>query len=140
MFYTRIPYSRRVIKVLPPIIEKLLTPCALAYWIMDDGQYVKNGGLTLCTDNFTSRVYDRPRVGYKLAQCPPPGRGRLEVAALKTILENKYGLLCTLHNKKGKDRIYISFYQPEVGNRSLPFLKALVLPYMHPNFKYKLDK
>lgn len=78
MFYTRIPNSRRVIKVLPPMIEKLLTPCALAYWIMDDGQYVKNGGLTLCTDNFTSR----------------------EVAVLKTILENKYGLLCTLHNKK----------------------------------------
>lgn len=78
---------------------------------MDDGQYVKNGGLTLCTDNFTSR----------------------EVAVLKTILESKYGLLCTLHNKKGNDRIYIS-------GRSLPLLKTLVLPYMHPNFKYKLDK
>jgi len=26
---------------------------AAAYWICDDGQFVKNGGITLCTDNYT---------------------------------------------------------------------------------------
>jgi hypothetical protein len=78
---------------------------------MDDGQYVKNGGLTLCTDNFTLQ----------------------EVNVLKSVLENKYGLLCSLHNKKGNYRIYIS-------GHSLSVLKQLVLPYVHPNFRYKLDK
>lgn len=31
LFYTSIPNSRRVIKVLPSMIDELLTPCALAY-------------------------------------------------------------------------------------------------------------
>nr|QCI56447.1 hypothetical protein [Hypsizygus marmoreus] len=36
-------------KVIPLNIAEHLTPRSLAFWIMDDGQHVKNGGLTLCT-------------------------------------------------------------------------------------------
>lgn len=111
MFYTRVPGTRRVLKVLPSNIAELLTPRALAFWIMDDGQYVRRGGVTLCTDNFT------------LA----------EVNTLKQVLETKYGLICTLHNKKGNKRIYIS-------GKSLPRLAGIVGPYMHPDFMYKLAK
>lgn len=78
---------------------------------MDDGQYVKNGGLTLCTDNFTTE----------------------EVFLLKEVLESKYNLVCTLHNKKDNLRIYIS-------GKSLPNLTQIVGPYMHPSFDYKLMK
>jgi hypothetical protein len=78
---------------------------------MDDGQYVKNGGLTLCTDNFTSE----------------------EVQRLKLILESKYGLICTLHKKNNNQRIYLS-------GKSMPVLLNLVRPYMHTSFMYKLMK
>jgi len=78
---------------------------------MDDGQYVKNGGLTLCTDNFTAD----------------------EVLQLKSILESKYGLICTLHKKNHNQRIYIS-------GKSLPKLVEIVGPFVHPSFKYKLMK
>jgi LAGLIDADG DNA endonuclease family len=47
---------------------------------MDDGQEVKNGGVTLCTDSFTFE----------------------EVDLLKAALESKFNILTTIHNKKGK--------------------------------------
>jgi len=39
-------------KIIPTNIGELLTPRSLAFWIMDDGQQVKRGGVTLCTDSF----------------------------------------------------------------------------------------
>src|SRR5258708_28818181 len=41
-------------KVVPRNIADHLTPISLAFWIMDDGQQVKRGGVTLCTDSFNS--------------------------------------------------------------------------------------
>ena len=105
--------NKKTKKIIPNNIEELFTPISLAYWIMDDGQFNgKNIGLTLCTDSFN---YD-------------------EVLILKTILENKFKLKCSIHNKniqKNHYRIYIS-------NTSLPLLQSLVSNYMHPSFKYKI--
>lgn len=39
-------------KIIPSNIAEHLTPRSLAFWIMDDGQQVKRGGVTLCTDSF----------------------------------------------------------------------------------------
>ena len=39
-------------KVIPSNIADHLTPRSLAFWIMDDGQQVKTGGVTLCTDSY----------------------------------------------------------------------------------------
>jgi hypothetical protein len=81
---------------------------------MDDGQYVKRGGITLCTDSFSMG----------------------EVLLLKSVLEDKYGLQCTIHNKnpeKGHYRIYIS-------GKSLPVLRELVREFIHPSMAYKLGK
>ena len=33
----------------------------LDYWIMDDGQRVKRGGVTLCTDNFNADLVETLR-------------------------------------------------------------------------------
>jgi hypothetical protein len=41
-------------KVIPKNIGDYLTPRSLAFWIMDDGQQVKKGGVTLCTDSYNS--------------------------------------------------------------------------------------
>lgn len=39
-------------KVIPSNFGDHLTPRSLAFWIMDDGQRVKRGGVTLCTDSY----------------------------------------------------------------------------------------
>jgi len=62
-------------KILPLGLQQYLTPRALAFWICDDGQLVKGGGITLCTDNYT------------LA----------EVELLIQILVNLYNAKCSIH-------------------------------------------
>nr|QBM31613.1 hypothetical protein [Arthrobotrys musiformis] len=104
--------STKYVKIVPPCIKELLTPGALAFWLQNDGQHVKNGGVTLCTDNYT---YD-------------------DVQLLKSVLENKYKLKCTIHNKnpnKGYFRIYIS-------GKSLHVLQPLVVDYFHQSMLYKI--
>ena len=41
-------------KRIPNNISEHLTERGLAHWIMDDGQRVSRGGVTLCTDSFNS--------------------------------------------------------------------------------------
>jgi hypothetical protein len=103
-------------KIIKSDIEKYLDPVALAYWICDDGQLVKRGGITLCTDSYTLP----------------------EVELLIQILENKYKLKCTIHIKKGISgneyhRIYI-------GRKSLYEIKPLLISHMHKYFLYKLHE
>jgi hypothetical protein len=74
-----------IVKGLPFNIEELLTPLALSYWIMDDGQapsISKNGkiqqGLTICTDSYSEE----------------------QVIILKEILIRKFDLIVTTHKKR----------------------------------------
>jgi hypothetical protein len=82
---------------------------------MDDGMFVKNGGITLCTDNFT---YE-------------------EVFKLKTVLENKFNLICTIQIKKSSNRSK-SYNRIYISSKSLNLLKDLVFKYLHPSMYYKL--
>jgi hypothetical protein len=70
-------------KMIPSNISELLTLRGLAFWIMDDGQQVKKGGLTLtlCTDSFNSE----------------------EISLLRKALENNFNLITSIHTKKGKN-------------------------------------
>lgn len=77
-------------KIIPSNIAEYLTPRSLAFWIMDDGQQVKKGGVTLCTDSFKSS----------------------EVAIIREALQKNFNLTTTIHLKKGQndviyERIYI---------------------------------
>jgi hypothetical protein len=102
------------IKVLPLDIEKHLNPITLAHWICDDGQLVKKGGITLCTDNYT------------LA----------EVELLIKALANRYNLECSIHYKKGKaEKIYHRIY---IKKNSLNSIKPIIIPYVYKSFIYKL--
>lgn len=69
------------IKCIPPIeiIFDLLTPIALAFWIMGDGES-HHSGLRLCTNSFTL----------------------IDVVKLINILQVKYQLDCTLYIKVNK--------------------------------------
>jgi hypothetical protein len=81
---------------------------------MDDGQLVKNGGITLCTDNYTLD----------------------EVDLMIKALMDRYNLKCSIHYKKGKsERVYYRIY---IGKKSFDELKPLILPHVIPSFQYKL--
>ena len=97
-------------KVISPKIEKYITPLALAVLIMDDGGWAKPG-VRIATNSF------------KLQQ----------VEWLTEILRNKYSLNCTVQKIKTIDQ-----YSIYIMASSIPTLRKLILPYLHPSMYYKL--
>jgi len=99
-------------KILPPLVVlmDILTPEALAHVIIGDGTRHGNG-LVLCTDSFSVE----------------------EVSRLMTVLYVRYDIDSTLRIHKGKPQIYIR-------TSSMPTLRNLVRPHMHPSFMYKLGE
>lgn len=97
------------IKIVPTDIYNLLTPIALAHWIMGDGAKSGNG-LLLCTDCFILT----------------------DIIMLVNVLTIRYNLICSLH-KCGSNqyRIYIS-------SKSKKRLHDLVSHHMVPSMLYKL--
>lgn len=97
------------IKTVPYNIYELLTPIALAHWIMGDGAK-RNKGLVLCTDSFPIT----------------------DVIKLSNVLRIKYGLNTTITGfNNNKPRIYIL---PD----SMRQLVKIVKPYILNTFWYKL--
>jgi hypothetical protein len=82
---------------------------------MDDGQHVKNGGITLCTDNYNL----------------------LEVNTIIKALSSRYNLDCTIHNKKGgkEGKIYHRIY---IKKNSYNKLKPFIKDHIDSSFLYKL--
>ena len=97
---------------LPSWIEQYLSPVALAIWIMDDGTWIKDRGIKLCTDNFTLSevkfLVDILTTKYKL-----------KLSIVKTGILNQYGI-----------------YIPK---SNLHILVPIVSPFMHPFFRYKIN-
>ena len=111
-FYPSSPTGKVGKKVIPTWIEEYLSPLALAIWIMDDGTWIKDRGLKLCTNFFTLK----------------------ETKFLVSILENKYNLKLAIHSAGAIDQ-----YNIYIPKKNMPILIPLVLPYMHPYFLYKLN-
>ena len=93
-----------------------MTPGSLAYWVMDDGQQVKRGGVTLCTDSFNSE----------------------EISVLREALKTNFDLITSIHTKKGSsgstfERIYIN-------KNSLESVKPNLMEYMHDSMLYKINE
>lgn len=106
--YNNLFYKNKI-KVLPEDIFNLLTPVALAHWIMGDGAY-KSHDLILCTDSFSI----------------------LEVVKLINVLIIRYELECKIHfHTSTQPRILIR-------QRSMLKLKNIVLKYMHYSMLYKI--
>lgn len=96
-------------KVVPDNIADYLDMEALAYWICDDGQAVTRGGVTLCTDSFSSH----------------------EIQVLRDALMSNFNLATTLHRKKKWDRIYI-------GKPGLYAIRPQLKKYVHPLHLHKI--
>ena len=96
------------IKTVPTDLS-LLTPIALAHWIMQNGSRGTSRGLYICTDSFTQS----------------------EVQRLVDYLTDRYKIRCTIHKINGRYRIYILA-------KSVQVVVDLILPYMHETMLYKL--
>ena len=95
-------------KVVPSGLFDLLTPLALAIWLMDDGG-ADFAGLNLQTHNFELE----------------------EIERLGVVLAKRFGLGSTTRANKGRWIIYIPASQ--VGT-----LRSLVEPHILPELRYKL--
>lgn len=92
-----------------PLDLSLLTPLAIAHWVMQDGSRGTSKGLYLCTDNF---VY-------------------ADVQRLGQYLNYKYNIKCSIHKAGNNYRIYILV-------KSVDTVKNLIIPFMHSTMTYKL--
>lgn len=96
------------VKIVPKDLS-LLTPIALAHWIMQDGSRTTSKGLYLCTDSFSEA----------------------EVIHLTKYLKDRYKISCSIHKANGRFRIYILA-------KSVPIISNIVAPFMHKSMLYKL--
>ena len=92
-----------------------MTVRGLAHWIQDDGQHVKTGGVTLCTDSFNKE----------------------EISILREALSTNLNLVTTIHKKKlpsgsETERIYIN-------KDSLDAIKPDLVPHLHDSMLYKVN-
>ena len=101
-------------KIVPKNISDHFTPRSLAFWIMDDGQHVHRGGITLCTDCFNSEEIDN----------------------LREALTKNFDLETTIHNKKGKNGAY--YKRIYIKKDSFENFKHLLVPHMHESMLYKI--
>ena len=104
-------------KIIPSNIGDHLTEKSLAFWIMDDGQQVKRGGLTLCTDNYKHE----------------------EIEILRNVLKENFNLNSSIHNKKSNnnDSVYERIY---LSKQSFENLKPSLIPHMHETMLYKINE
>lgn len=98
------------VKIVPVDIIEYLDPVALAHWISGDGEYKASGGLVLCTNAFTIQ----------------------EVVRLINVLIVRYGLDCTLREKKPGQ------YLIHIKKNSMDELRSIVKQHMVPSMLYKI--
>jgi hypothetical protein len=101
-------------KVIPTNMADHLTHRSLAFWIMDDGQQVKNGGVTLCTDSYNS----------------------YEINILREAIKAKFKLETSIHTKKRSDNIYERIY---INKNNLEDIKPSLLEHLHTSMYYKIN-
>lgn len=99
-------------KVIPVNIYDLLTPIVLAHLIMGDGKS-RTSGLVLCTNSFTVK----------------------DVVRLMNVLIIRYRIECLLRLKKQNNKVEYLIY---IRQASMPILRSIVTPYLHPSMYYKL--
>jgi hypothetical protein len=103
-------------KIIPHNIADHLTARSLAFWIMDDGQQVKRGGVTLCTDSYSTG----------------------EIIILREALKKNFNLEISIHNKKGaNDAIYERIY---IKKDELENIKPSLKSHMHESMLYKINE
>lgn len=104
-------------RIIPELLD-YFTPISLAFLIMDDGGWVAGSkSVRIATNNFTLQ----------------------EMELLVMTFKSKFNLDCTVQ-KLSKSKVNPSKdkYSLYIKVVSLPRLRELVVPYMHPSMLYKL--
>lgn len=102
------------IKIIPNNIYDILTPVALAHWIMGDGQASRHG-LVLCTNSYSCQ----------------------DVVKLINVLMIRYRIECTIHLKRRQNqKIEYLIY---IKQASMPLLRSVIIPYLCTSMYYKLN-
>jgi ubiquinol-cytochrome c reductase cytochrome b subunit len=102
-------------KIINKEIEYYITPLSLAVWIMDNGGWVKHG-VRISTNAFTYS----------------------EVELLTQILFRKFGLLTSIQKltKIHEENVYM--YSIYIKSGSIPLLRKIIQPFIHPTMLYKI--
>ena len=111
VFYADLFYKNKK-KIVPPFLFEHFNQISLAYWFMDDGslkRYKTTQAFILCTDSFSKD----------------------EVLFLGSMLKLKYNIHVNYHKQRDNYRIY-------VPTKHFQDFSSLILPFLHPNFNYKL--
>lgn len=117
-FYRHQFYNSNGKKIIPKILNKILTPKSIAYWFMDDGSLKskQSKGIILNTHNFS----------------------KTEIETLCFILNEKFKLQCKPRKQKhlvnNEIRIY---YQIYISGYSYDLLRKLIFTYLLPEMYYK---
>lgn len=101
------------IKVIPQNIYNMLTPVALAHLIMGDGS-VQRSGLTICTNSYAVQ----------------------DIVRLMNVLVIRYRLECKIREVRSNRKLDYTIY---IRQDSMPLLRTIVKPYLHPSMLYKLN-
>lgn len=109
LFYKLNPVTGKYVKIVPLNIEELLTPIALAFIIMGDGNY-KDGAVRIYTNGFTHE--DNLRL----------------VAAMQHVFGIKVRVK---HDRKNQ-------YILVINSSELRQLQQIVLPHMHSSMLYRI--
>lgn len=99
------------VKKVPSIIGQYLTPLALAIWIMDDGGKLGKG-LKLQTNSFS------------YSDC----------LFLIKVLNDNFNIKSNVQKAGVPNQYHIYIWK-----ESMPLVREIVLPYIHPSMKYKLN-
>lgn len=99
------------VKTIKPDLIDHLTPLAVAHWIACDGVRHRTG-LKFATNSFSE------------AEC----------MLLAAILNLNHGLHCTVQEARGEHEEYNVYVLEE----SMPRLRKLILPHLHPSMHYKV--
>jgi hypothetical protein len=103
------------VKIIPNNIYELLTPVALAHMIMGDGSSQRHG-IIICTNSYTLP----------------------DVIRLMNVLMIRYRLECNLRIKKRDNKKIQKEYTIYIQQSSMPLLRTIITPYLHPSMLYKL--
>lgn len=103
-------FYKKGVKYINADLVKYITPLALAILISDDGGWAKPG-VRLAVNSFKLK----------------------EVEFLVEVLSDKFGLDCTIQTLKLSGN-----YNIHIKGSSVPYLRKLILPYLHPSMHYKL--
>lgn len=94
--------SGKQYKVVPKLIDRWLTPRALAYWFMDDGSYNKKN------NDYAFPVYLHTQ-GFQLK----------DVERLRQALNKNHLIRCNLHKDRGNYKLYILKQSNEVFKKTI---------------------